>query len=166
MPFIESADEWNARQGGQYTEVREGDQDAEGNKVREGFFVYANGARCSLDGEERCDPPADPHERARWIAVYWEWRVKWALDAFDRVKEMAISAGQQALATGECPAQDILDRLRVLRAEVRRLNKHLAAARDEVERTRPAADEERDAKQARARRHGAEYLTEVKSIRL
>lgn len=154
MPFIESGQEFHARQGGQCIEV-------------EGFLLYANGARCSRDGMERREPPEDPHEKARWVELYWERAVERAVERFRELKEQLAWAGKAAATHGDgTPSVDQLDRVRELRAEVRRQQRRLSAARAEVERTRPPADEERAVRKARSRQRGEEFLTELKGIRL
>jgi hypothetical protein len=158
MPFIESAREFHVRQGGDCVEVGEG---------VEAVFVYSNGATQERRGGVRNEPPQDPHELAKLVLRYWEERVRQATEEFDTLKENLSLAARSAIDRGfPPPPASELDKLHELKATVRTLQKRLAQARKEAERTVPAEKRRVQKVKALNQAEGDQFLGSLKNIKL
>ena len=111
-------------------------------------FLYADGAICeNVRGGRLIAPPADPHEKAEKIRLYWQEKLSRAVEEFTTYKTNLRIATRNAKNRSypyPPPGRDAIDRLKALKATVLKLKKNLDIATRVVETVRPQEVVERE----------------------
>jgi hypothetical protein len=139
-----------------------------------GWWIFSDGAMKENNpmGLLR-EPPEDPHQRAKYVALYFKTKMEKAVKAFDGLKQQLAGMAQGNLQmansnNGICnaapPLDDALAELNRLRLKAKTAKREHDRSVANVERTTPSHLRQRDEQNTRNRQSNESFLAQIAAI--